>query len=89
MSDGSAAPTNRNAIYSVLFGIAAFACVFVFPFGAILGVPSVTTGVHGRREIAASQGAEGGDSAAVIGMMIGVAAIITALASWALSGLTG
>ncbi|MGA8987689.1 hypothetical protein [Aeromicrobium sp.] len=83
------APVNRYAVYSVLFGVAAFACVYLFPYGAILGVPSITTGVQGRREIAASQGSQTGDSAAVLGMLIGGAAMVTALAAWVLGGLAG
>ncbi|MET0930435.1 MAG: hypothetical protein ABWX74_13025 [Aeromicrobium sp.] len=60
----------------------AFATIYVLPVGGIvLGVPSVTTGVHARREIAASKGAQTGDSLAVIGLMIGGGAIVTVLLS--------
>lgn len=80
------ASTNRKAAYSVLYGVCAFSCIYVFPFGGIaLAIPSLTTGIHARREIAASKGAQGGDSLAVIGLMIGTGAIVTVLLSWLLT----
>lgn len=84
-ASGSPLTTNRKAVYSVLFGVCAFACIYVFPFGGFaLGIPSLTTGIHARREIAASQGTQGGDSLATIGLMIGGGAIITVILSWLL-----
>jgi hypothetical protein len=82
-SDGdSGVPLNRKATYSIVFGIAAFACLYVFPFGALaLGVPSITTGVHARREIAESHGHEAGDGLAVSGLLVGGMALATFLVS--------
>lgn len=78
--DDAPPATHRFAIYSVVLGIGAFACLYVFPFGClVLGVPSITTGVHARREIAASKGELGGDSLAVTGLMVGAAALATGL----------
>lgn len=78
--------TNRKAVFSVVYGVCAFACIYVFPFGGIaLGVPSLTTGIHARREIAASKGTQGGDSLAVFGLMIGAGAIVTVLLLWLLA----
>lgn len=72
--------THRFAVYSVGLGIGAFVCLYFFPFGClVLGVPSITTGVHARREIAASRGELTGDSVAVTGLMIGGAALVTGL----------
>lgn len=77
--------TNRKAVFSIVYGLCAFACIYVFPFGGIaLGVPSLTTGIHARREIAASKGAQSGESLAKIGIMIGAGAILTVLLSWLL-----
>jgi len=77
---------NRKAILSVAYGVLAFAAIYLFPVvGLVLGVPSVTTGVHARREIAASRGGQTGDSLAVIGVMIGAAAIVTVLLSWVIA----
>ncbi len=74
------AVTNRKAIYSVVCGVVAFACVYVTPFlGLLLAIPSITSGIHARREIAASKGEQTGDSAAVIGQMIGGGALVTAV----------
>ncbi len=56
-------PVNRKAIYSLACGFAAFAVLWVFPFGAfVLGVPAVTAGIHGRREIKLSHDSERGDN---------------------------
>jgi hypothetical protein len=80
--------TNRKAIYSVVCGVLAFACIYVSPFGGlVIGVPSVTSGVHARREIAASKGQQVGDSLAVIGLMIGGGAIVTVVLAWLLEQL--
>ncbi len=69
---GDKLPINRKAIYSVIFGFGAFVVLWAFPFGAfVLGVPAVTTGVHGRREIALGRGAERGDTLAVAGITAG------------------
>jgi hypothetical protein len=77
--------TNRKAILCVVYGVCAFAVIYLVPVGGLaLGVPCVTTGVHARREIAGSKGAQTGDSLAVIGLMIGSGAIVTVLLSWAL-----
>lgn len=75
--------TNRKAIYSVVCGVLAFACIYLSPFGGLLiGVPSVTSGIHARREIAEAKGSQSGDSLAVIGLMIGGGAIVTVVLSW-------
>ncbi|WP_332641879.1 DUF4190 domain-containing protein [Aeromicrobium sp.] len=69
---GAGHPVNRKAIYSVICGFGAFLVLWVFPFGAfVLGVPAVTTGVHGRREIKLSRGTERGDTAAIAGLTAG------------------
>lgn len=83
--DDVVAATHRYAIYSVLLGVGAFVSLYAFPFGClVLGVPSVTTALHARREIAASRGELTGDSTAVIGLTIGGAALVTGLVSWLL-----
>lgn len=65
-------PINRKAIYSVTCGFAAFLVLWVFPFGAfVLGVPAVTTGIHGGREIKLSRGAERGETLAIAGLTAG------------------
>lgn len=77
--------TSRKAVLSIVYGVCAFAAIYLFPVGGlVLGIPSITTGVHARREIAASKGAQTGDSLAVIGLMIGGGAIVTVLLSWAM-----
>ncbi|MDR7087119.1 hypothetical protein J2X11_001958 [Aeromicrobium panaciterrae] len=69
---GDRRPVNRKAIYSVICGFGAFLVLWVFPFGAFaLGVPAVTTGVHGRREIKLSRGSERGDTVAIAGLTAG------------------
>ncbi|MBC7631004.1 DUF4190 domain-containing protein [Aeromicrobium sp.] len=86
--DGTGRPTNRKATYSLLFGIAAFACVSVFTFGGFaLGIPAITTGIHARREIALSRGAEGGDNIAGIGLIVGGAAIVVAIITFGIDAL--
>lgn len=78
--------TNRKAVLSIVYGVCAFAVIYVFPIGGIvLGAPCVTTAVHARREIAASKGGQTGDSLAVIGLMIGGGAIVTVLLSWVIA----
>ena len=73
---GADLPVNRKAIYSVICGFGAFVVLWVFPFGAFaLGVPAVTTGIHGRREIALGRGAERGDTLAVAGLTAGATTI--------------
>ena len=85
---GADLPTNRKATYSLLLGIAAFACVYLFTFGAFaLGVPAITTGVHAKREIAASRGTEGGDGIAGIGLIVGGAAIVVAVLTFVIGAL--
>jgi hypothetical protein len=82
-SGGVDLPTSRKAIYSVIFGGAAFACAFLSPFFAfVLAVPALTCGVHARREISASKGAEGGDMAAVIGLTMGATTLGLVVISW-------
>jgi len=86
---GESPVTNRKAVYSVVCGVIAFACIYVSPFGGLLiGVPSVTSAIHARREIVASKGGQVGDSLAVIGLMIGGGAIVTVVLSWLLPALT-
>ncbi|WP_456698152.1 hypothetical protein [Aeromicrobium sp. P5_D10] len=90
-SPGADSPApHRFAAYSVALGVGAFACLFFFPFGClVLGVPAITTGVHARREIAASRGELTGDEVAVIGLIIGGAALLTGLVSFLLSEWSG
>lgn len=80
---GAQRPTNRKAILSVVFGSIAFPCgLFVSWFLAfVLAVPSITCAVHARREIRASQGTEGGDSTAVVGLTIGATSLALAILS--------
>ncbi len=74
--EGAPAPINRKATYSVICGFGAFLVLWIFPFGAFaLGVPAVTTGIHGRREIALSRGGERGDLAAIAGITAGATSI--------------
>lgn len=81
---------SRKAVYSVVCGVVAFACIYVTPFlGLLGGIPSITSGVHARREIAASRGRLTGDSVAVIGLMIGGGAVVTVVLSAALPLVTG
>ena len=69
---GNRLPVNRKAIFSVICGFGAFRELWGFPFGAfVLGVPAVTAGIHGRREIALSRGEEGGDIIAIAGLTAG------------------
>ena len=75
--------TNRKAIVCVVYGVLAFAVIYLFPLGGlVLGVPAITTGVHARREIAASKGRQSGDMLAFTGLVIGAGAIVTVLLSW-------
>lgn len=80
---GAPLPTNRKAILSVVFGALAFPSVlFISWFLAfILAVPSITCGVHARREIRASKGAEGGDTTAAVGLTIGATSLALVLLS--------
>lgn len=91
-SPGPVGPTtvNRKAVYGLVCGVVAFACIYVTPFlGLLIGIPSVTSGIHARREIAASKGEQTGDTLAVIGLMIGGGAIVTVILAWLLPQLTG
>lgn len=73
---GTTHPVNRKAIYSVVCGFGAFLVLWVFPFGTFaLGVPAITTGVHGRREIKLSRGAEQGDTVAIAGLTAGATSL--------------
>ncbi len=89
MSDeGAGLRTNRKAIYSVVFGAAAFPLALVIPFlGFVLAVPSVTCGVHARREISASNGDEDGDLIAIIGLTFGATTLGLLILSFFLSPL--
>ena len=81
---------NRKAVFSIVCGIVAFALIYVEPVGGLLvAVPSITSGLHARREIVAAHGLQSGDSAAVIGLMIGGGAIVTVVLSWLLPVVTG
>jgi hypothetical protein len=84
-TSSSATPpvTNRKAIVSVVYGVCAFAVIYVVPLGGlVLGVPAITSGVHARREIAAARGAQSGDLLAFCGLTIGAGAIVTVVLSW-------
>lgn len=84
------AVTNRKAIYSVVCGIVAFACVYLTPFlGLLVAIPSITSAIHARREIVASKGEQTGDSVAVIGLMIGGGAAATVVLAWLVPALLG
>lgn len=86
--DGAGLPTNRKATYSVIFGALAFVCAFLSPFFAfVLAVPSLTCGIHARREIAAAKGSMTGDLTAVIGLTTGATTLALVAASYALSPL--
>lgn len=88
--EGGPPPHNRKAVFSVVVGVIAFALIYVSPTAALLvALPSLTSGVHARREVAASKGAETGDSTAVIGLMVGAGAIVTVVLSWLLPVLSG
>lgn len=81
---------SRKAVYSVVCGVVAFACIYVTPFlGLVAAIPSITSGVHARREIAASRGHLSGDSVAVMGLMIGGGAAVTVVLSSVLGLLSG
>ncbi len=74
---GTDLPVNRKAIYCALCGFGAFLMLWVFPFGAFaLGVPAITTGIHGRREIALSQGQESGDTVAIVGLTAAITTLV-------------
>lgn len=84
------AGTNRKAVLSVVFGVCGFALIYVTPFlGLLVAIPSITTGVHARREIVASRGAQTGDTIAVIGLTIGGGAIVTVVLSIVVAGTLG
>jgi hypothetical protein len=73
---------NRKAVLSVVCGVLAFACIYVSPFGGfVLSLPSLTSGVHARREIVAAKGQQTGDTLAVTGLMIGGGAMVTVVLS--------
>jgi hypothetical protein len=62
-----AAPTtNSNATLSLILGI-----VSIFFCGLLTGIPAIFLGIKGRREIADSNGREGGDGAALGGIITG------------------
>jgi hypothetical protein len=83
---GAGLPTNRKAVISVVLGAVAFALVFLSGFAAfILAVPSVTTGIHARREIKAGHAGEGGDLLAVVGLTTGATTLGLLLVSWLLA----
>lgn len=64
-------PTNTMAIVSLVSGILSW---FVLPF--IAAVVAVITGHMARRQIKDSQGMEGGDGLALIGLVLGYLNII-------------
>ncbi|MCD9197590.1 hypothetical protein [Aeromicrobium wangtongii] len=81
--------TNRKAVYSVVCGVLAFAGIYLSPaVGLVLGLPSVTSAVHARREIVEAKGQQTGDSLAVMGLMIGGGAVVT-VALWGMLQLLG
>lgn len=85
---GPGLPSNRRAVYSLLFGTAAFVSLFFVPFLPFaLGVCAVTTGVHARREIGLSKGAEGGDLVAIVGLTTGCTTLGLLLLSFVASPL--
>jgi hypothetical protein len=76
---------NRKAVYSLVCGVLAFALIYVSPFvGLLMGLPSVASAIHARREIAASKGRQTGDTVAFMGLLLGGGAIVTVVLSWAL-----
>jgi len=85
---GPSLPTNRKAVYSVIFGAVAFPCAFVSPLLAfVLAVPSLTCGLHARLEIRDPNNAEGGDMTAIVGLTIGATTVALVVLSWLLSAL--
>jgi hypothetical protein len=86
MSGPAATPAvSRKAVYSLACGVLAFAAIYLHPFaGALVSLPSIASALHARREIAASDGQQSGDTVAVIGLMVGGGALLTVALSWAL-----
>jgi hypothetical protein len=77
---------SRKAVYSLVCGVVAFAAIYLHPLaGLLVALPSIASGVHARREIAASDGRQSGDTVAVIGLMVGVGAVATVVLSWLLA----
>lgn len=80
MSDGPRAPMNQQAALSVGLGLVAFLLLVVEPFGSLLlSLPALTTAVHARREIVASDGAQRGFDLAGAGLAIGSATLLLAV----------
>lgn len=74
------APVHPRAILSVGLGVVAFLLLVVEPFGSlILSLPAITTGVHARREIALSGGAQRGTDLAGFGLAIGGSTLLLAV----------
>ena len=68
--------TNRKAVWSIVAG-----AFLVFPsvgLGVFAGVVAITSGIHARREIAASRGLEAGDNLAQIGIALGALGLMKA-----------
>ncbi|MEO6605049.1 MAG: DUF4190 domain-containing protein [Aeromicrobium sp.] len=85
-SGGEKLPINRKAIYSLILGFSAFLVLWAFPFGAfVLGVPAVTAGIHGRREISLGRGTERGDTLAVAGITAGAMTLVLLVVAIVLS----
>jgi hypothetical protein len=84
---GAGLPTNRKALFSVAFGVAAFAAALFFSLflGFLLVVPSVTCGLHARLEIEASKGTEGGDLTAIVGLTIAATTLGLVIVSYLVS----
>jgi hypothetical protein len=79
---------NRKAVYSLVCGVVAFALIYLAPLaGLLMGLPSIASGVHARREIVAAHGRQSGDTVAVIGLMVGGGAVVTVVLAWALPAL--
>ena len=65
-----AAPTNQSALIGMILGIAGFfTCGVASPFAIWLSR-------KGRREIAASNGTQGGDGMATAGLVLGIIGLV-------------
>lgn len=68
---GVPAKSNSLAVSSLWLGIASLFCV-----GFIVGIPAIITGIIGKRQIAESQGTQGGDGQALWGIILGSAGTV-------------
>ena len=69
---------NHKAVWSVALGV-----LIIVPsvfFGLFVGLVSITSAVHARREIAKSKGLQRGDQLAQIGMSVGALLLIKSAA---------